>query len=470
VRSLLSNFDLNSFKYFTNRRLLIFLVLFELPILGYLTYFYSNYIYFFPVLIIFGLIFFYTFINFEFWILSSIVAYVPLVLIKSESISIVEVVFAFYIFVPLGVWFIKKIFIRKEILFKGTGDYLFLIFYIICLFSIIITKINDFETLPWFKETTVFSGYLLYFPLRDYFKKTDDGLKKVLISFGILSFITALYNLYKYRSKVALATQFFQVWANRVGATEQIFMFCILIIISIIFLVKSKKTQLLLLSSLGLFFISLVLSFTRSYLGFTFLGIFFIWFFFKKKEKIKLTYWTLIFSVVSIGAMLLLFDNMAKFIFQAVVGRFFEMKGRDISIIQRFIETKAIIANIFQSPIIGWGLGAKFRRYDLFYETHILSDYAHNAFLYLWYKLGIIGLGSFLTVYFEKLYSVYKNFRKEPNQMIKNILLVFIFILISFLFISITSPQFYHKPSILIMTIIWGYSESLKGKKESLLQ
>jgi len=90
-----------------------------------------------------------------------------------------------------------------------------------------------------------------------------------------------------------------------------------------------------------------------------------------------------------------------------------------------------------------------------------MSYYAHNGYLYLWYKLGILGLLSFLSFYFLKLMIIIKSIRIEENPLLKKILQAFLFILISFLIISITSPQFYHKPSILIMSIIWAFGDSV---------
>ncbi|HEY9188737.1 MAG TPA: O-antigen ligase family protein [Ignavibacteria bacterium] len=448
-------------NFFSQKKILFILFVIEIPILSYLIYYYSPYIFLFPIILIFGIIFYFTLINFEFWILTSIISFAPLIAIKSEGITIFEIAIAFYIFIPLALWLIKKLFIEKERINKNISDFFLFLFYFICLSSIILTIINNFSVLLWFKEIIVFSCYFIFFPLREYLTENKYRIKKVLISFGIMSTIIALYNLYQYRSRLALATQFYQVWGSRVGTTEQVFMFCILVIIAIVFLIKSKKIKSILLLLVGLFLTSLILSFTRSYLIFTILGIIYLWFLFEKKDKIKVSIWVTIFLIISFFTMFILFDNLSKFIFQALINRFLTAKSNDISIIQRVIETEAIIKQIFQNPILGWGLGAAFRRYDLFFELHIMSYYAHNGYLYLWYKLGILGLLSFLSFYFLKLMIIIKSIRIEENPLLKKILQAFLFILISFLIISITSPQFYHKPSILIMSIIWAFGDSV---------
>jgi O-antigen ligase len=308
----------------------------------------------------------------------------------------------------------------------------------------------------------------MFFPLRDYYRKNNNGLRNILIMFGILGLMIGIYNLNLYRNKMILATQFFQVWGSRVATTEQVFMFCILIIISIIFLIKSKKIQFILLGCLGIYFAGLILSFTRSYFAFTLLGMSVMWLLFNKNDKKKMLFWAFGLTVIGIFCIYVVFDDLIKTIFEAFLSRFTGMKGRDMSLTQRVIETEAILKQIMENPVLGWGLGAKFRRYDIFYETHILSYYAHNGYLYLWYKLGILGITSYMVFYICQLYTTIKNAIYEKNIFKKNISFAFSFIFVSFIFISITSPQFYHKPSILILSIMWAYTSSYK--KKSLLQ
>jgi O-antigen ligase len=416
------------------------------------------------LLVIAGLISCYTIINEEFWLLSAILAHFPLAIVKSEGISLLEVAAAIYIYIPLAVWFMRKIFVEKQNIVENFTDVVFLVFYLTCIFSFVFTKIYNFDTLLWFKELAVFSGYLIFFPLRDYYRKNINGLKNILVMFGILGLMIGVYNLNLYRNKVILATQFFQVWGSRVAATEQIFMFCILVVISIIFLIKSKKTQFILLCCLGIYFIALILSFTRSYFAFTLLGMFVLWLLFNKSDKKKMLSWVLGLTLIGILGIYLIFGDLIKTMFEAFVSRFTLLKGRDISFIQRVIETEAILKQIKENPILGWGLGAKFRIYDIFYETHILNSYAHNGYLYLWYKIGILGLASYVIFYISQFYTTIKNAIYEKDIIKKNIFFVFSFILFSFIFISITSPQFYHKPSILILSIIWAHSSSYKKK------
>jgi O-antigen ligase len=430
--------------------------LIEIPVLIYLINFYSEYLFVFPVFVLFSAIFVYSILNEEFWVLTSIICYAPLLIMKSEGITMFEVGIACYLFVPMAIWFVKNLYVNKTNVFESAGDYLLFIFYLLCLFSIVLTITYTYSPLMWFKEIIVFTGYLFYFPLKKYLKENKNNLYKLLISFGILVCIAALANLYSYRSKVVLATQFFQVWGSRSGGTEPLYMTTIILIVSILFLYKKKIIVLNLFVMLGLSTIALILSFTRSYIGFALLSVFLLWCFLDKKEKLKLLQWIFIISVISLVMMFLIFNDLAKFIFEAVARRFLDTKKADISIIQRVIETEAIIKHIYQNPVLGLGLGSMFRRYDLFYEQHVNSNYAHNAYLYIWFKLGIVGLLTFLYSYFEKLVFAIKLRKKMEDKLLSNLLLASALILIAFSFISITSPQFYHRPSILIMTILWA--------------
>jgi O-antigen ligase len=178
----------------------------------------------------------------------------------------------------------------------------------------------------------------------------------------------------------------------------------------------------------------------------------------------KMLLWVFGLTLIGLLGMYLLFGDLLKTIFEAFVSRFTGITGRNISIIQRVIETEAILKQIMENPILGWGLSAEFRRYDVFYKIHVLFGYAHNAYLYLWYKLGILGITSYMLLYISHFYTTVKNAIYEKDITKNHILFVFSFILFSFIFISITSPQFYHKPPILILSIIWAYSSSYKKK------
>jgi O-antigen ligase len=441
--------------------------LFEIPILIYLVYYFSEYLFIFPALVFFSALFFYSIINEEFWVLTSIICYAPLLIIKSEGITMIEIGIACYLFIPLAIWFIKNLYFTKTKIFESTGDYMIIIFYLFCVFSIVITITNNYSPLLWLKEIIVFSGYLFYYPLKKYLKENKNNIYRMLVSFGLLVVIAALYNLYSYRSKVVLATQFFQVWGSRSGATEPLYMAAIIMIVSILFLYKKKIIIVNLVGLLGLSSIALILSFTRSYIGFTVMCIFMLWLFFDKKDKLRFALWVLMLSCISFGLMFLIFNNITKFIFEAVAKRFLEAKGNDMSIVQRIIETEAIIKQISQSPVLGWGLGAKFRRYDLFYEQHVNSNYAHNAYLYLWYKVGLLGLMAFLYAYFEKIIHAIKIRKKTKDNILRNLILSGSIILTAFLFISITSPQYYHRPSILIITILWAIISYAKGNVQN---
>jgi O-antigen ligase len=385
--------------------------------------------------------------------------------IESEGISIFEILIALYLFIPLSFWFFKKLFIIHERIFLNFSDYLIISFIIYCFLSIFFTISNQFSVLKWLRELIVFAGYLFYFPIRDCIKKDVKSKFHILTALGTVTAVIAMYNLYKYKSKIAIATQFFQVYSSRVGHTEQLFMFFILLLFAIIFTIRSRYIKYYFALLLGLFTVSLILTFTRSYLLMTIVGIIIIPFFTRKGERKKMFFWIFAFIVSSFLIMILLFSDLTKLIFEGIIYRFVGTNKTDLSLAQRGIETVAILKQISANPIIGWGLGATFRRYDLFFELHLLTDYAHNAYLYLLFKLGIIGLLTYLIIYFQKLYYCWKEFKQTEKTITKNLLFIVLITLIGFFLISITSPQFYYRPSILVIVICWGIIEGI-GKKE----
>jgi O-antigen ligase len=71
----------------------------------------------------------------------------------------------------------------------------------------------------------------------------------------------------------------------------------------------------------------------------------------------------------------------------------------DISLLNRFLETRAAWELIKVNPVVGYGMGTEFGFFDAISGSTWVKSYVHNGFVMLWYKFGIIGLVAVLTVW-----------------------------------------------------------------------
>ena len=80
----------------------------------------------------------------------------------------------------------------------------------------------------------------------------------------------------------------------------------------------------------------------------------------------------------------------------------------------------------------------------------------HNAYLYLWFKFGIVGLVVFLISFGAKIREGIVLLRTVGDDARRASVMAAVAILTAMLVITITSPQFYARDSILIIALCWA--------------
>jgi O-antigen ligase len=133
----------------------------------------------------------------------------------------------------------------------------------------------------------------------------------------------------------------------------------------------------------------------------------------------------------------------------------------------RLAESRAVWDLIGKNPIAGAGLGSEISFYHLLRQSTQHTYYMHNAYLYLWYKFGLVGLVVFLTAYLLKIKAGIAWLTNCGSDTRRAFVMAAVAILIAMLQITITSPQFYARDSILIITLCWAtIASSVAGREE----
>ena len=161
----------------------------------------------------------------------------------------------------------------------------------------------------------------------------------------------------------------------------------------------------------------------------------------------------------------ILFGNIGTFLFQAIGERFASIgkTTKDVSFLNRIIESKAIIEYIKSNPIWGFGLGSTYR-FNSLIPREMPTWYVHNGYLFILFKLGIPGLISLLMFIFISIYNGYRCIRKEKDDFIRGIVIGFVACLIAMLPLTLSSPQFIQKNSLLIISLGTGIIETVRRK------
>ena len=171
-----------------------------------------------------------------------------------------------------------------------------------------------------------------------------------------------------------------------------------------------------------------------------------------------------VLAVVAVG----LFSTKVLGVVSSLVDRLSTISSplRVLSMRERFAETKALIDGIARSPIVGRGLGATVSYMSPLRGHVITRVYAHNAYLFIWFKLGIVGLASFLVFYARGVRAVLRAMRVAGDERARALLAAGAALLLAFVPLSLTSPQYYGKSSALVIVLILGFAQAVLLRHE----
>ncbi len=376
---------------------------------------------------------------------------------STEAINIYEILYAVYFLTFLGGWFFRSFLIEKKWPIRNRYEYALILFFGICLFSLFPAVLFGNDMTKWFRELVPFTTLLLYFPARDYLN-TKLRIILALASVTILCLVVSVNNVLNYREFVLQATYQWEFQTMRQHAGEPMIMFMILLFLGLFIYSRTIKQKLLFMSFVVLFAVALGITFTRGYWLGVGTGVIFLFLFLEFKKKMTFSLYALFLSIVMIAALYIYLGDTLIYFYKAIIGRFSSVGAleKDISMMNRLSEYKSVLRSILKNPVIGYGLGAEFTYYNLILSTFKKTWYTHNVYFYFLFKLGIMGLSSFLYFYFRMLFRGLKKFRNENDLFVKGILLALVCNLFALLVISLTSPQFIQKDSLLIVSLSFG--------------
>ncbi len=382
---------------------------------------------------------------------------------STEELNLIEVATAFVLVLTISVWSFKTKLLNHQKFVHSQNDAWLFIFLIIASLSIIPALLNDVNIFKWAREFAPFFTLLLIFVIAD-----QSDRKSILILIAILfaiGFYIAINNVWMYIRALQDIEYFWQITSFRKTANEP-FLFAMLTISFALFIhFKALWIRFLLLLTIVLFSSALFVTFSRGYwVGALFSLMILFLLAAKPIKKRLLIQIALLFAVLWL-ILQLYFGNFGELIIQAVAERFTSIGEsiKDASVIGRIVETQTVWNLIKHNPIVGYGLGMTYSFISPI-PREMPTWYVHNGYLYIFFKLGIFGLLSFLAFYIKSIKMGFRFQKNSVDPFLRAIFLGFLAVLIGMLLVSMTSPQFIQKDSLLIIAIAIGIMNACKRK------
>ena len=379
---------------------------------------------------------------------------------NEPGIQLAEAAYGAYFLSFLSLWYIKHLFFYRTVILEHREDWALSLFLFYAVLSAFWSVMFGAKPGQLMGESLMLAMFLFYFPVKEVCLMNPNAVKYV---FGVLlwlGFFVFVRNVLMYKKGLSSATYLWQIATGRIAMNEVLQMAPALVFLVLFVHVKSLKLKigslLLTLCFLG----GLVLTQSRGYWVSFLIGAVTLFFLTDRKSKIVIlklaVYTTTLLVVVS----LLFFNKEFLIIAGGVTERFgslFTAITRDVSLVNRFHEAKAVWQLIKVNPIIGYGMAAPYRYYNLIDDVTRVWSYVHNGYVWLFFHYGLMGGGLMLSFLFGILYQAFQLFKSPltpPRYRLVAVIAIVCYL--AQLVVANTSNPFTLTDSILILTLLGG--------------
>lgn len=315
---------------------------------------------------------------------------------NQEGIQTAEVVYGIYYLAFLAHWFATRLFLSRERIFARFEEKALAAFLILVTLWIPLTFLFGGEPRSILSEWTALMFLGFYFPIREACVRDKEGVKLILSLLLWIGLFAAVRNVIMYRHALADADYAWQIVSGRVWMNDTLLMVTSTVAVALVLHLRKAASRIAVGGVFLVLLVGLILTQSRTMWVAFAIGCLLIFVFIDSSRKKQLLAVGLGGLAISAILGLLFFSQYIDLIFLALVDRFASLGTAftsDLSLINRFQESMAVLGDVIRNPIIGYGMGVPFRFFDLTHMGTVERTFIHNGYLSLWFKFGILGLG-----------------------------------------------------------------------------
>lgn len=310
--------------------------------------------------------------------------------------------------------------------------------------------------------------FLLYLPVKDVCMRHENGglvVAGVLVGFGL--YATVLNGLLL-RSVIVGATEAWQIADARFGTGETSISSGLLLTFGGLAVVKNVRVRLGLLCLAGVLFGGLILTKSRGFWVSTLVGLAVLLVVVPSSERKRLAVACLLGVGALVSVALLFFGDQVALLAAGTIKRFATLSTAatsDISLLNRFVENRAVWEEIRQNPVLGYGWGVQVTHFSLISHTTTTWAFFHNGYLALWIKTGLWGLSLMMWTWIGGL--VRGSLAGRASSLLpqsRSIALGASATLVAFSIVVSTSNPFSVLDQMLVVTLLLGLAHGLADR------
>ncbi len=259
---------------------------------------------------------------------------------------------------------------------------------------------------------------------------------------------------------------------SRVWITGERIIYVMLIVAVCLFVfVQSMRLRRIFAGLTVVLFLWLFLSFQRNYWLTTALSLGILGFLLDWPQRLRLLRWAVLGLAILAFVFAIPGSPLASW-GNAALDRVLSLQQgtleRDMSAILREAELQFALRKVAEYPVFGVGIGNAYRPwiqlFDYFpnaltADSRGLTWYCHNAYVWIWVKMGTLGLGPFLWLCFAFLYRGFRNWRRIPDVTWRAIVLGFTLAFVGQMVSNLVAPNFIQSWVLIIYPVMMGINE-----------
>lgn len=388
---------------------------------------------------------------------------------SEEGISVVDVIIAAIYNGSLFIWLFWQLAVKRKKLVENYADLSILLFYFFVLLNIFIAILNDVTLLIWFREFTLLSLVLYYFPIREYF----SGKKHIftLLIIFLLSILYIVFMQYYGYYRITMKDLKY-AWQLIHSIRLNMALFVVLISYGIIFVLYQKKllNRIILIGIIMLSSGALISTFARTFWLIALMLAFLIFLYVPVLQKMRLARYSLILVIVILSMISFVFKGNSKVVFSAITQRFTSsVEGKkDISVRSRLDEYRVVIKRIKQYPLAGNGMGKFFSFHEPIKKFERRTDFIHNGYLFFAYRFGIPVFCFFLYPFIYFIIKAESYSRLIKDEFYKKIALGSLCSLLLLLISDFSTTQFLQRDGVFILAVSYAFIGIITRKEKEI--
>jgi hypothetical protein len=273
------------------------------------------------------------------------------------------------------------------------GDRLIILFLVLSVTNIVVAVLNEVDPFDWLLEWIVFILILLYFPLKEYFGRSERDLKHLLLLLAIAVVFMAAYTAYEFKNRSSEGLMYaYQLIASRSRLFAPAFSMSLVLSVALVFHVKKWSGRIFVFLFALLSGAALLQSMTRSLWLASAFCMLLLMFFLKWRHNAALITSVVLIALSTYVVAETLYPRLTKIAVSIIERRFTsstQLTGGDYSFETRLIEAREASRWIKEYPLSGSGLRADLLSWGPIEQFHWKKPFIHIGYVSLLFKFGI---------------------------------------------------------------------------------